>query len=140
MTTISIHAPRVGRDESGDLHFYCYTQFQSTRPVRGATIIDGGQGQTAPISIHAPRAGRDESGDLHFYCYTQFQSTRPVRGATAKVYRFSPTLLTKLPKNPRIFQFSHTPASKLYYITAFLSCIWGAMVPVFYGRFPIAPT
>ena len=78
---ISIHAPRAGRD-----HRYCLpssssTVFQSTRPVRGATIrrrslrpalpfqstrpVRGATdfcsqiGAASDISIHAPRAGRD---------------------------------------------------------------------------------
>ena len=58
--TISIHAPRAGRDALRRLSLQSKKEFQSTRPVRGAT--------TAPkpgfcyifISIHAPRAGRDE--------------------------------------------------------------------------------
>ena len=33
--------------------------FQSTRPVRGATGLGGGDGADHGISIHAPRAGRD---------------------------------------------------------------------------------
>ena len=79
---ISIHAPRAGRDEAGDVEIGSPTnfnprapcgarlaewkrmgysvKFQSTRPVRGAT------GHFLPfllpvlISIHAPRAGRDD--------------------------------------------------------------------------------
>ena len=34
-------------------------KFQSTRPVRGATGAVGGHGVVQMISIHAPRAGRD---------------------------------------------------------------------------------
>ena len=33
--------------------------FQSTRPVRGATVILGEYADIKPVSIHAPRAGRD---------------------------------------------------------------------------------
>ena len=57
--SISIHAPRAGRDRCGLTQTQGGKVFQSTRPVRGATvrvvsvIIDG------KISIHAPRAGRD---------------------------------------------------------------------------------
>ena len=56
---ISIHAPRAGRD-------YITTEiglrplaFQSTRPVRGATAAVDQSQTIIDISIHAPRAGRD---------------------------------------------------------------------------------
>ena len=80
-------------------------QFQSTRPVRGATMgqaareADGWISIHAPragrdiylvpqvgvlfvISIHAPRAGRDFVTSTYSDAATLFQSTRPVRGAT----------------------------------------------------------
>ena len=94
--------------------------FQSTRPMRGATILKRSPASQTWISIHAPHAGRDR---LHkkisvqsFYFNprapcgarrtpvtvgagepTEFQSTRPMRGATSKnrlhavqVYHFNP--------------------------------------------------
>ena len=123
---ISIHAPRAGRDlrsatcQAESLYFNprapCGARpirrlkgstppiFQSTRPVRGATLKAGKITPAQKISIHAPRAGRDEhderrrAGRDYFNprapCgarpYTlkttapsmTFQSTRPVRGAT----------------------------------------------------------
>ena len=33
--------------------------FQSTRPVRGATVLDDVAAQESHVSIHAPHAGRD---------------------------------------------------------------------------------
>ena len=80
---ISIHAPRVGRDNhriyvSVEIYYfnprapcgarpqetirgYYVILFQSTRPVWGATtvyrVLDGQRS----ISIHAPRVGRDTS-------------------------------------------------------------------------------
>ena len=57
--TISIHAPRAGRDQEGKQAYGSNEQFQSTRPVRGATGAVGGHGVVQMISIHAPRAGRD---------------------------------------------------------------------------------
>ena len=57
--SISIHAPRAGRDHFKKNHSLSTTGFQSTRPVRGAT-------------------GEWVSGKT----INQFQSTRPVRGAT----------------------------------------------------------
>ena len=56
---ISIHAPRVGRDQIGDLADLTTEAFQSTRPVWGATT-------QVPYS----------------WCKPTFQSTRPVWGAT----------------------------------------------------------
>ena len=39
-------------------------EFQSTRPMRGATLCDLSDGAAAGVSIHAPHAGRDSgSGD-----------------------------------------------------------------------------
>ena len=80
-TGISIHAPRAGRDldikigRRVDYNFnprapcrarqvsgfwlVAVVEFQSTRPVQGATMISAGQGGRCGISIHAPRAGRD---------------------------------------------------------------------------------
>ena len=64
LTGISIHAPRAGRDLRHVLGKQRHLRFQSTRPVRGATI---------PISL--------------FLSSVKFQSTRPVRGATPTIYR-----------------------------------------------------
>ena len=58
-------------------------RFQSTRPVRGATLLAAGEQLGPAVSIHAPRAGRDQLGHLVGRREPQFQSTRPVRGATA---------------------------------------------------------
>ena len=78
---VSIHAPHAGRDcRDTDLHAPVWV-FQSTRPMRGATIVSNFVGstmrfqstrpmrgatlsrrirvQTFQVSIHAPRAGRD---------------------------------------------------------------------------------
>ena len=80
--SISIHAPRVGRDPVYAVHSAAITAFQSTRPVWGATMRDTRYGRIvddfnprapcgarrgshfltdkrAIISIHAPRVGRD---------------------------------------------------------------------------------
>ena len=56
---ISIHAPHTGRDVSLCPHWSAPTEFQSTRPIRGATVT-------------GPRASQR----------LEFQSTRPIRGAT----------------------------------------------------------
>ncbi len=57
--------------------------FQSTRPVRGATIGRSSDHKTKTVSIHAPRAGRNIVINA-VSVQDGFQSTRPVRGATAK--------------------------------------------------------
>ena len=56
--------------------------FQSTRPVRGATIHLKLTRKYEIVSIHAPRAGRDFMLCKPSAFITEFQSTRPVRGAT----------------------------------------------------------
>ncbi len=56
---ISIHAPHTGRDVQ-DLTFVRGSYaFQSTRPIRGATLISPSMVKATPISIHAPHTGRD---------------------------------------------------------------------------------
>ena len=80
---VSIHAPRVGRDAAADSAppgAACFNprapcgarlfpeafqtavkQFQSTRPVWGATDDKGYVRPPLPVSIHAPRVGRDHA-------------------------------------------------------------------------------
>ena len=58
---ISLHAPRVGRDRSQPRQKSRPCQFQSTRPVWGATPVVSEQIIPTAISIHAPRVGRDSS-------------------------------------------------------------------------------
>ena len=123
---ISIHAPLAGSDHGVQGFKPCKTNFnprspcgerrnktaeiagnnlfQSTLPLRGATVI--GQpsfvhliisihaplaGSDFPIppyflrhriSIHAPLAGSDRSSHTHGYRLYEFQSTLPLRGAT----------------------------------------------------------
>ena len=59
---ISIHAPRAGCDNGFASTVSVMVRFQSTHPVRGATIF-----------LHS------------LLCETEFQSTHPVRGATNAV-------------------------------------------------------
>ena len=66
-------------------------EFQSTRPVWGATTRKLSNVQRAKISIHAPRVGRDRMYVHLPMRHNQFQSTRPVWGATnEETERFSP--------------------------------------------------
>ena len=102
--SISIHAPREGRDRRRRcpprtpglftpraprgarrlvrLPRSGISVFQSTRPARGATDIEGILPRPAPISIHAPREGRDLALRRAVDHFAKFQSTRPARGAT----------------------------------------------------------
>ena len=102
---ISIHAPLAGRDRSV-FPFSALIRFQSTRPLRGATLDQiAARISTPRISIHAPLAGRDTNTCIYignttnfnprapcgarpvmarsYNQYKPFQSTRPLRGATA---------------------------------------------------------
>ena len=59
-----------------------YMAFQPTRPLRGATVIKGGQLTPVDISTHAPLAGRDLAAGHNLRNVPVFQPTRPLRGAT----------------------------------------------------------
>ena len=72
--SISIHAPRAGRDGGKPVSRFGVPAFQSTRPVRGATWRSTAMLDVATISIHAPRAGRD------------ITSTRELRGRAISIH------------------------------------------------------
>ena len=61
---ISIHAPRAGSDLWTSGRFMRFVIFQSTLPVRGATILILLAVVIVFISIHAPRAGSDEDCNM----------------------------------------------------------------------------
>ena len=46
-----------------------FLKFQSTRPLRGATVLDARQRSRLVISIHAPLAGRDGRYLFHPQCH-----------------------------------------------------------------------
>ena len=56
---ISIHAPLAGRDSVCAVNVSSGVSFQSTRPLRGATVTEPRPASLIDISIHAPLAGRD---------------------------------------------------------------------------------
>ena len=58
-TTVSIHAPREGRDKIVHWIVVAPSVFQSTRPVKGATRRHAPRNERRTVSIHAPREGRD---------------------------------------------------------------------------------
>ena len=102
--TISIHAPLAGCDCSAMRAHTGSAIFQSTHPLRGATLTAARDRALRRISIHAPLAGCDMDGRrldgrrVHFNPRTPcgvrpqtpsffrhppaFQSTHPLRGAT----------------------------------------------------------
>ena len=61
------------------------SEFQSTRPMRGATLRIRQLLSANSISIHAPHAGRDRAVVIECGVMMIFQSTRPVWGATQTV-------------------------------------------------------
>ena len=61
---VSIHAPHAGRDEDSSRTIPRNFEFQSTRPMRGAT-----------------------EGERRVGLHIKFQSTRPMRGATCRQFR-----------------------------------------------------
>ena len=62
-------------------------QFQSTLPMRGATLIKNTKVIFFKISIHAPHEGSDHWFRQEWILQPEFQSTLPMRGATAKQYK-----------------------------------------------------
>src|SRR5262249_12628391 len=57
LADVSIHAPRAGRDLLKQRDSGVLIGFQSTRPVRGATLSLHEKAALRKVSIHAPRAG-----------------------------------------------------------------------------------
>ena len=83
-TNISIHAPHAGCDMFDYDASQDYSVFQSTHPMRGATIdIDDAALVAFDISIHAPHAGCDKMPTRASRRWKLFQSTHPMRGATS---------------------------------------------------------
>jgi len=58
---VSIHAPRAGSDNLREGVMSCRSEFQSTLPARGATVIFRFRSVCNSVSIHAPRAGSDRA-------------------------------------------------------------------------------
>ena len=104
-TSVSIHAPRGGRDKVVPPIVASHVQFQSTRPAGGATRASADARKAElRVSIHAPRGGRDHPrrhSQMHHSGFNpraprgarprwrrrserniSFQSTRPAGGAT----------------------------------------------------------
>ena len=67
----------------------CFSRFQSTLPMRGATWLTESVSFWWDISIHAPHAGSDPSSHWNQAREKLFQSTLPMRGATGTEGRLS---------------------------------------------------
>ena len=119
---ISIHAPLAGSDEAHHILSRTYKNFnprspcgerpsprlqsiygaifQSTLPLRGATVGLNQIAQLVRISIHAPLAGSDavifHDGQQDF----RFQSTLPLRGATERGHEYGRHVLHFNPRSP----------------------------------------
>ena len=78
---ISIHAPRAGSDGRARRKLSCACLFQSTLPVRGATITGSFSVATYIFQSTLPVRGATQGGAV-YRCERIFQSTLPVRGAT----------------------------------------------------------
>ena len=63
--------------------------FQSTLPLRGATVPDGAVPGKDRISIHAPLAGSDCLSVVPSFISSWFQSTLPLRGATRLAWNYA---------------------------------------------------
>ena len=61
----------------------CLKRFQSTPPVKAATVLPFAKSTYATISIHAAREGGDFTSTQAQQTSPQFQSTPPVKAATA---------------------------------------------------------
>ena len=81
---ISIHAPRAGGDWDYDTIKAFLATFQSTPPVRGATI-DAAEKKRKPTEFQStpPVRGATTADVRRGTVTVKFQSTPPVRGATA---------------------------------------------------------
>ena len=81
---ISIHAPRAGGDVRGLRRRLKKAAFQSTPPVRGATISSPASVKSDTFQSTPPVRGATECGNGK-KSSRRFQSTPPVRGATARM-------------------------------------------------------
>jgi len=88
LSGISIHAPHTGRDFYPGRLFFVPCPFQSTRPIRGATINPNHQGDKST-----------------------FQSTRPIRGATPVHLMDGHSLLHFNPRAPYGARLARLPCS-----------------------------
>ena len=106
VSPISIHAPHTGRDRTDSGRTYrcadfnprapygarrnclrtwnCLCPFQSTRPIRGATMASTAHIPSSTFQSTRPIRGATMCHVADSRDIWQFQSTRPIRGATYK--------------------------------------------------------
>ena len=146
---ISIHAPRMGRDDDVNVHGVSFSNFNprapcGARPPMRSVLFFGmvnfnprapcgarrrkrlPQCELRVISIHAPHAGRDYYARGDIMPVAEFQSTRPMRGATG---RFSCNLTTILFQSTRPMRgATYTNSEEATSNTKFQSTrpVWGA--------------
>ena len=76
--TISIHAPHTGRDLGSTSYKALSEEFQSTRPIRGATqLVTQMSAWAIRISIHAPHTGRDRGAKTVYLSAFDFNPRAP---------------------------------------------------------------
>ena len=116
--------------------------FQSTHPVRGATVAEANLVVSLPISIHAPRAGCD------YCCFPsslvhKISIHAPRAGCDGKFDDFNPLNLHKRHKRvldrPKSTSEQGKNKAKLAYIHVFTVFWGGAKVPELSARFYFAP-
>ena len=112
---ISIHAPREGRDPDSGMIRHLSVAFQSTRPARGATLLQTGLSSISNrFQSTRPARGATGTSSLLGHFRHPFQSTRPARGATRRWQsgccgrcHFNP----RAPRGARQFKISPTKPS-----------------------------
>ena len=95
---ISIHAPRMGRDQASIRIRYVPINFNPRAPHGARRGVPASPAAPRLISIHAPRMGRDQLRTPSALRCGVFQSTRPAWGATCTA---RPRSLCRRHFNPR---------------------------------------
>ena len=80
---VSIHAPLAGRDPLPGFTHPGAWLFQSTRPLRGATLRQICGVQIVAVSIHAPLAGRDSTAKRMYSRFVYVSIHAPLAGRDA---------------------------------------------------------
>ena len=129
---ISIHTPRVGRDNICGRSCRRKSRFQSTRPAWGATLRRRVVPPPRRISIHTPRVGRDLVRQGSSRAYADFNPHAP-RGARRKYWQIVSPVLPFQSTRPA---WGATTSSRRPIRTATFQSTrpaWGATVPVYTG-------
>ena len=96
---ISIHAPRAGCDTACQASYSWSDIFQSTHPVRGATVLPEGRKAPEEFQSTHPVRGATLMRRSRLAEEQLFQSTHPVRGATNLIFQRLPAI--------QLFQSTH---------------------------------